>query len=131
ILTPTYHVFDMYKVHQDATLLACHVITQEYSLNNKKIPALNVSSCRSADGSVNIRIVNLHPTKSIELYCYLRGVSVKTVNGQILTAKEVNTRNTFENPNTIKPENFDKAKLKNDIVSLAVPAKSVVVLRVK
>lgn len=131
ILTPTYHVFDMYKVHQDATLLSSDVKTEDYSLNNKKIPALNVSSSRSADGTVNISIVNIHPTKSIDLDCDLRGVSVKTVNGQILTAKELNTRNTFENPNTIKPENFDKAKLKNNIVSLAVPAKSVVVLRVK
>src|ERR1700761_1490432 len=52
LLTPTYHVFDLYKVHQDARLLAIRVSSPDYSYGGEKIPAVNVSASRDSAGAV-------------------------------------------------------------------------------
>jgi len=39
LLTPTYHVFEMYKVHQDATLLPTSVQSDEYVHQHTRLPA--------------------------------------------------------------------------------------------
>jgi alpha-N-arabinofuranosidase len=48
-----------------------------------------------------------------------------------LTADAMNAMNTFEAPQTVKPERLSGASIENDIVNVTLPAKSVVVLAVK
>jgi alpha-N-arabinofuranosidase len=131
ILTPTYHVFDLYKVHQDATYLNSSLNTEDYVYEDKKLPALSVSASRSEDGTINISIVNINPDKDIDLQCEIRGADVKTATGRILTAPTLNAHNTFDQPNNVKLADFTKMKLRNNIVELKVPSKSVLVLRFK
>jgi alpha-N-arabinofuranosidase len=53
------------------------------------------------------------------------------VSGRVLTSKDINAHNTFDKPQAIKPAVFDGAKLKGDELTVALPAKSVVVLAVE
>lgn len=129
LLTPTYHVFDLYKVHQEATYLPIDLVSEDYEQNGRKIAALNVSASRSEDGTVNISIVNVHPDKVMPLECELRGADLKNVSGQILTSAKLNDHNTFDQPDKIKPVSFDKARIRNNRLTVEIPAKSVVVLR--
>src|SRR4029077_6652084 len=46
LVTPTYHVFEMYTVHQDATLLPSELQTAAYQFNSRKLPAVSVSASR-------------------------------------------------------------------------------------
>jgi alpha-N-arabinofuranosidase len=131
ILTPTYHVFDLYKVHQDATYLNSSLNTEDYVYEDKKLPALSVSASRSDDGTINISIVNINPDKDIDLQCEIRGADVKNVTGRILTAPTLDAHNTFDQPNNVNLADFTKMKLRNNIVELKVPSKSVLVLRFK
>ena len=131
ILTPTYHVFDLYKVHHDAVFLPFDLTTENYELNGEQLPALNISSSKAKDGSINISIVNIHPDKAMPLECDLRGVKVSTVSGKILTGNALNAHNTFDQPSNVKVTDFNKATLKNNILIVELPAKSVVVLNVK
>ncbi len=132
VLTPTYHVFDMYKVHQDAALLPSDVVNNpEYKEGNESIPALNVSSSKSEDGTINISIVNVHPDKAISIQCDLRGANAKSVSGQILTASALNAFNDFGKGNNVVIKDFNDAKIKNNSISVTIPAKSVVMLRAK
>jgi alpha-N-arabinofuranosidase len=131
ILTPTYHVFDLYKVHQDATYLNSSLNTEDYVYEDKKLPALSVSASRSDDGTINISIVNINPDKDIDLQCEIRGADVKNVTGRILTAPTLDAHNTFDQPNNVNLADFTKMKLSNNIVELKVPSKSVLVLRFK
>jgi alpha-N-arabinofuranosidase len=131
ILTPTYHVFDLYQVHQDALFLPSELQTESYELNGKKISALNISSSKAGDGSINISIVNVHPEKSIPLECELRGIKAIRVSGKILTAKKLHSHNTFGQPDEVKIADFNKASLSNNLLKVEMPAKSVVVLNVK
>jgi alpha-N-arabinofuranosidase len=132
ILTPTYHVFDLYKVHQDATFLPSRLSSEDYELGGKKIPALNASGSVAKDGSVHISIVNVNPDKNISFECELKGGQMKnSVSGRILTANTLNARNTFEVPETVKITEFNKISIKNNIMKIEIPAKSVVVLEIK
>jgi alpha-N-arabinofuranosidase len=54
---------------------------------DQKIPALNVSSSKAQDGSINISIVNVHPDKNISLEGEVRGIKATRVSGKILTAQ--------------------------------------------
>ena len=132
VLTPTYHVFDMYKVHHDAALLPSSLMNNpEYKEGEESIPSLNVSSSKSDDGTINISIVNVHPDKDISIQCDLRGANAKSVSGQIITASALNTFNDFEKGDNVVIKEFDKAKIKNNNITVTIPAKSVVMLRAK
>jgi alpha-N-arabinofuranosidase len=41
IKTPTYHVMEMYNIHQDATLLPIHIKSNDYVFEGEKLPAVS------------------------------------------------------------------------------------------
>lgn len=132
ILTPTYHVFDMYKVHHDATLLPMEVKTGEYGFGRRKLP--NITSTASVDknGAVHISLVNIDPKNDIEITCDIRGAKVtKMTDGQIITGKVIDSHNTFDNPYEVQLENFKNAKFKNGTLTVKIPAKSLVTIALK
>ena len=130
LLTPTYHVFEMYKVHQEAELLPIDVNCGEYKFDDKKLPALNVSASKN-NGSINITLVNIDPGKGIALTIDIRGYAAKNVTGRILTSPEITDLNTFENPEKVKPAEFNNAKISKGILSVSLPAKSIILLEIK
>jgi alpha-N-arabinofuranosidase len=131
VLTPTYHVFRMYRVHQGATLIPVELNTPEYKFGDASVPALNVSASRDAEGRLHLSIVNLDATRAAEISTTLSGGTFRNVSGEVLTASAVNAINTFDQPNTVKPAPFSGSKLQGAQLSLTIPAKSVVVLELK
>lgn len=148
ILTPTYHVFEMYKVHQDATLLPTDLQCVDYLVDEseeerrpafgrgrgrgrQRTPALNVSASKDKSGKIHISICNMHPSKPAKLDCELRGVKVEKVSGRVLTAPSITAHNTFDDPDVVKPDNFEDFKLDGNMLTAMLPAKSVVVLEVE
>ena len=131
LLTPTYHVFEMYKVHQDATLLPIELQCGDYQFGQDKIPALNVSASKDESNRIHISVCNLDPHNPAELVCELRGIEVKKVSGRVLTADAMNAHNTFDNQHGLKPAVFNTMELKGDVLTATLPAKSVVVLEVE
>jgi alpha-N-arabinofuranosidase len=128
ILTPTYHVFEMYKVHHDATMLPLTVNCGTYSFGEKELPSLSASASKDKDGKVHISIVNIDPVKASDLLIDLRGGEFSDVSARILTAPELNTHNTFEKPEQVKPAPFKEIKIRKNILSLEMPAQSIVVI---
>lgn len=131
LLTPTYHVFKMYTVHMDAQLLETEVENAEYAYNNEKIPQINVSSSIDSEGKIHISICNLNPNQEAEIDCELDGFSGKKVTGKMVSAEQVNSKNTFENPEEISITSFQNATIKEGHLIATLPAKSVVVLEVE
>ena len=131
VLTPTYHVYEMYKVHQDATLLPVDLDCGSYEYNGKKLPALSASASKDKDGVIHVSLVNIDPRQNIDLSIELRGTSVSGVSGRILTAPELNSMNTFEERDKVIPALLNKTKITNNTLTLTIPAKSVIVLEIK
>ncbi|MGD2294845.1 MAG: alpha-N-arabinofuranosidase [Candidatus Aminicenantes bacterium] len=130
VLTPTYHIFDMYKVHQNATLIPQQLTCSDYLYKEDRIPAISASASCDKEEKIHISLCCLDPLKSQNLICELRGFSANTVSGCILTADQINAYNTFEKPDNLKPENFKGARIENGKIFVVLPAKSVVVLEI-
>ena len=131
IVTPTYHVFEMYKVHQNATLLPIELECNYYRFGNDSIPALNVSASKDDSGRIHISLCNLEPGNTAEVACALEGAEPKKISGRVLTAEAMTAHNTFENPQAVKPATFNKFELKGNILKMTLPTKSVVVLEIE
>ena len=131
LLTPTYHVFDLYQVHQDAEWLPLQFASPDYTLGTEKIPALNASASKDKNGTVHISLVNLDPNKPLTLETALPGISWKTVTGRIVTSASVSDYNTFDQPGIIKPAAFTGAKKRGNKLAVVLPPKSVIMLEVK
>lgn len=132
VLTPTYHVFNLYKVHHDAMLLPSNLTCSDYVLEgDRKLPALNASASKDKNGLIHVSIVNIDPQHDMNVVIDLRGVMVKQITGKILTAPELGKFNSFEEPNAVIPAEFSKAKITREGITVQMPAKSVVVLELK
>ncbi len=131
VLTPTYHVFSMFRPFQDATLLRSDVQTPDYSHGTQAVPALSMSAARSTDGAIVVALVNLDPQRTLSIEGRLPGSKATRVSGSVLTAAAMDAHNTFDAPHAIEPRAFDAAHLDGEQLSVTLPAKSVVVLRLQ
>lgn len=131
LLTPTYHVMEMYNVHQDALMLPLNISTTEFSMGTEKLPAVSASASRDKAGVTHISLVNIDSRKPQTLTIELRGGSFSSVNGRILTGKNLQDHNTFSESSKVKPAEFQGAALKENRLSVTLPPFSVVVLSVR
>ncbi len=131
ILTPTYHVFDMYKVHHDAMMLPVEFSSPDYVMGDQSLPALNVSASKDSLGVVHITLVNIDPNNPVSISGTLNKIKWNSVTGQILTSAEITDINTFDNPSNIKVSSFDGAAKRGDVLNVTIPSKSVVLLEIR
>jgi len=131
ILTPTYHVFEMYKVHHDATMLPLDINCGSYAMNGKELPALSASASKDKDGVVHISLVNIDPVKELNLQIDLRGGEFSDISGRVLASQQINAHNTFDRPEDVKPAVYNDAKIRNNKVTMKIPPAAIIVLEVK
>lgn len=130
LLTPTYYVFKLYKVHQDAKLIPLKFQSPDYTLDNNKLPALNVSASKDSTGAMHISFVNIDANKSISLTASL-DEKWNTISGSILTSGKLTDINTFEQPMKVQDAVFKDAKLIGNQLLVQLPPKSIVVLELR
>jgi alpha-N-arabinofuranosidase len=130
VLTPTYYVFKMYAVHQDAMLLPVELQCESYANGTDSIPALSVSASKDVGGRIHISLANLHPGKAQDLRCELKGAAASRVSGEIITATTMNAYNDFGRPEAVTIRPFTGAQVRNGILTVSLPAKSIVTLEV-
>lgn len=131
LVTPTYHVFEMYKPHQGATLLPVWLDAERYSYKDDSIPAVSVSASRGTDGAMTVTLCNLDPSQERPVQAELRGASVSEIRGRVLTGAAINSHNTFDAPETVVPAPFDDHKVTAAGWQTTLPPRSVVVLEMR
>ena len=127
LVTPTYHVFEMYKPFKNATLLATDLKTPDYTAGDISIPAVSTSVARRGDGTLVVALVNTDATRPARVTATIAGQSPKNINARVLTTDVMNRHNTFEQPNAVQPAAYKGGKLKGGSWVFDLPAKSVVV----
>ncbi|WP_319005781.1 alpha-N-arabinofuranosidase [Metabacillus niabensis] len=133
ILTPTYHVFDMYKVHQDAACLMVEAATSTVKGKEEEIPSVHLSASKNTKGEVNITLCNVNNQDSAPVTIELRGLldkNVTQVSGKILTSEKMNGRNTFENSTAVEPVVFEGFNVNENELSFEMPPMSVLLVTV-
>ena len=133
IKTPTYHVFDMFKVNQDAVLLDAECQAESYARNHDSIPKISASASKDRAGAIHINLACLDPGSPADVRIDLRGIDLGrfAIKGTVLTAKEINAHNTFDDPEKVKPEAFKDITVSDNRLMLTLPPKSVLVVSLR
>jgi alpha-N-arabinofuranosidase len=133
LLTPTYHVFDLYQVHQDASLLSTRVAHEAgYVYQGERLPQVNLSASKDEKGRVHVSLCNLDPRSDAQVQLALEGVAaIRSVSGRTLAAGAMQAHNTFEHPEQVKPETFQSFTVEGPNISAQLAPMSVTVLEVK
>lgn len=131
ILTPTYHVMEMYNVHQDATLLPLKISTGDYVFAGQKLAAVSASASKDSTGVMHVSLVNIDPNKAQKITLNINAGKLNSVTGRVLSSKKIQDFNSFNEPEKIKPADFKDVVINKKAVSVTLPAASVVVLTIK
>ncbi|MBK5270697.1 MAG: alpha-N-arabinofuranosidase [Bacteroidia bacterium] len=131
VLTPTYHVMEMYNVHQDALMLPLTVTCNDYKMGKEKLKAISASASKDKNGATHISLVNVDANNPQDVSIEINGANYKSITGRILTSDKMQNYNSFDNPDKIKPAAYNGAKLSGSTISLKIPAYSVIVLELK
>ncbi|HMQ05796.1 MAG TPA: alpha-L-arabinofuranosidase C-terminal domain-containing protein [Saprospiraceae bacterium] len=131
LLTPTYHVMEMYKVHQNATLVPSRIITNDIFSGTERIPSISVSASTDDAGTMHISLTNIDHINGQEVEISIPGFQVNAHEGRILSSYTIQDHNTFEEPNKIKPKSFNQYQIQGNSLKVIMPPASVVVLALK
>ena len=100
VLTPTYHVFDLYKAHQDAREIDCFVQAESVGLGDWRMPQITASASEK-EGIVTVTLANLSESAPADIT--LAGVDAQQAAGRILTGK-MDAYNDFDaSPLAVQP----------------------------
>jgi len=130
VLTPTYHVFDMFKVHQNALWVRTSVKSQEYIFGKDHISAVNASASIDDRGKLHMTVCNIDPKSRQRIICKFIKYSAAGVSGKILTANEMNAHNTFDAPDGVHPSDFSGAAVTSSGLEVVLPPMLLVALEI-
>ena len=147
VLTPTYHVFQMYTPFQEATYLPLDLECSEMRVQHdwkkpvnpsdagrgyRTLSLISASAAKTAEGDIVVSLVNVSLDKAQDVAFNIDGLTAKSVSGRLLTCHRVDDYNDFTTTDRIAPTDFKGCKLdKKGRLSVKLPAKSIVVLRIK
>ena len=129
VLTPTYHVFRMFNVHQNAT-----AIPVDYEAGNRfceagwAYPSVSISASHDSNGKYHVSLVNPILDKEQTLELCFDALVPREVKGEILTAPSIGAYNDFGKADTVTPKPFKTGKAHGNTLRLTLPAASIVVL---
>ncbi len=130
LLTPTYHVFSMYKCHQDGELLDSYMETEKIGLEDRyQVPCLVESVSEGKDGRIHVTVNNLSLEKDYQVEGEFADTVLQDVKGTILTGA-MRDHNTFDEPDRVHPESFADCHIKDNRVCFMVPKCSVLHLEI-
>ena len=118
IRTPTYHVFDLLKEHQDADFLYVEWDRKPDSIQ-KGLPHVDISSSIK-DDTLTVSLVNLSAEKEANLKVELPGVRPISASGRLISGKAT-AHNTFANPNNVVISNLEEVSVSEGSLSVSLP----------
>ena len=129
VLTPTYHVYEMYVPFQGATLIPSQFDAGSYAFGDITMPGADAVAARGADGKVWLSLVNVDPIRPVTIT--LRApADHQTAEGRILTAPAVDSHNSFDQPQAVQPEAFAGRVVEGQL-SFDLPPKSIAVVSLR
>ena len=103
LLTPTYHVFEMYKEHQNATLIHSALDTPTFTAADIETPLVSQSASVRDDGTIVLTLANSSPDESQHIASRIDGRQAALVSARVL-AGDIRAFNDFDAPDAVRPE---------------------------
>ncbi len=133
VLTPTYHIFKMYKDHQENTLVGSFLTTKELSSemnNGKKYPQLTESASIDENGVIYSTVTNSSATEAVEIKCQVADTEVSEIKAEILTG-DIHDKNDFDNASNVTISEFGGFEKTSDGFIAQIPPCCVVKFVIK
>jgi len=131
ILTPSYHVFDLFTPHQDATLIQSTIEATDYTFHGETVPGLSVSASLTCDGAVMLTIANPDPNTDVQARVELGSYMPTKASGRILTSACMNDYNDFSDGDKVRPRAYTGASFESGTLQLHLPKMSVVAVELR
>ena len=106
ITTPTYHVFELYRMHQGGRSLRAmfEAPSIAFAAADQKRQLAELSGSASIKGDLlTLSVVNSHASLPAEASLDLDGVTLREATAWVLTHQDLAAHNTFEQPNVLRP----------------------------
>ena len=129
VLTPTYHVFDMYKAHHEATLLGTHISCESVGMDENMVSQLSATASEK-DGVITLTVTNTSADESTEAQIELFGTEAANISARILTEK-MDAYNDFDSADKVTIKEFNDFDMENGKITIKMPACSIVALEIK
>lgn len=126
VKTPTWYVYEMYKRHQEASLVECFVDAPVEECEGYQVPLVSSSASVNEDGELTVTLANVSLDEEMELSVRVVG-EFTGVSGRILTGK-MDDYNSFEREDTVSSADFDGAAISDGTLTAVLPPCSVVTL---
>ena len=125
VKTPTWHVFNLFKDHQEAQLVDSSIETVQIGETEEfMVPNLTESASIDPEGRLVITVGNLSVTEDYPVDTVITGFEGQKVSAEILQGP-MQAMNTFEEPEAVIAKEFAVVQT-GDGVAFTIPACSVV-----
>ncbi len=132
VLTPTYHVFRMFNVHQGATLVPVDYAAGKLeAASGRSCPDFSASASRDASGALHLSLANPSLDRPQTVEISFDQLNARTVSGEILRADKIQAYNAFGKEPSVAPAAFKGFRQTRSGLSVTLPPASVVVLEVR
>ncbi len=125
LVTPTYHVYDMYQAHQGGQSVRALFDDDEISFagdeGERRLARLS-GSASVKDDRVTLSVVNASVNSEAEVMIRLRGGSAESANARVLTHADIRAHNTFDAPHTLSPRSAEVESQRDGIHCTLPPA---------
>src|SRR5664280_2118325 len=110
VRTPTYHVFEMNKVHHDATAVPVHVRAPQAQreVAGRTVPTLSASASVDA-GRCHVSLTNTDLEHEVLVDLDLRGATLTEVPARVLASHSAGSFNSAEHPEDVSPQPLELA----------------------
>jgi alpha-N-arabinofuranosidase len=120
VLTPTYHVFEMNKGHQDAEQLAAHVLeAPSRVVGGKDLPLVSLSASVKDDRAL-LSLTHLSADADCTVSVDLRGRDARVLRARVLTGESTTSFNDAENTDRVAPVPLE-ASVRDGALELTLP----------
>ena len=130
LLTPTYHVYDLYKDHQDAQLVESFAAGRMIGTETDQVPSLSVSASEDAEGTLHITAANTSLKDADPVECEILGRKPGSVSARILTGA-MDARNDFDTPENVRVQDFGRIPVSGSCLKFTMPPCSVMEITVE
>lgn len=106
VLTPTFHVFEMYAAHQGAQAVRAEFVSPRasYTRNSKPADIWGLGGSASLVGKqLTLTIVNPDLREPREAEIVTNGATITAANARTLSESDVHAHNTFDRPREVEP----------------------------
>ena len=129
VKTPTYYVFKMYNVHQDATLVPLEINSADYTFGEDALKAVSASASVKNE-VMNITLCNIDMNEEQEIEINLGSEEYKNVKAEIITSENITDYNAFKEAEKVNIQPFKVKSPKSGTMKVKLPKYSVVSLAI-